>query len=338
MQDQDQHDATGTGPGRHGPAGCHSPRDRSVPADERSRSEPTGPRVSPAAAAEGVLGLLNGPLVAGEVMARWTSAMALAVDTVAGTRVVGVLAAEASGVPNGLRLAARAATEPFAGYHAGDPVFVGAGQVCLQGWQIRPTRSYATAVGLIRPDEDRVRSLAALVSGHELGVPSSAVDAVRSALAGGHTAELRTSCSGLVGLGAGLTPGGDDVLAGLLVGLRAVGRAAPLQQIAAAIAPRMAARTTMFSADLLRLAAYGHASTETLGLLRELDRRRPDTDLAALERATASLLAVGHTSGADLATGLLIGLTGPSTRPTARARTRTGDRSAHTAHRISPAT
>ena len=62
-------------------------------------------------------------------------------------------------------------------------------------------------------------------------------------------------------------------------------------------------RTTALSADLLRLAGDGHAGLEALAVLAAL--HRPDVPIAdAVDR----LLSIGHTSGADLATGLAIGL------------------------------
>ena len=75
--------------------------------------------------------------------------------------------------------------------------------------------------------------------------------------------------------------------------------------------PGIADRTTLLSADLLRLAAAGEACLEALAVLRPSidspacpDRRRRCAADGAIDR----LLSVGHTSGADLATGLAIGL------------------------------
>ncbi|GAA2359559.1 DUF2877 domain-containing protein [Dactylosporangium salmoneum] len=109
----------------------------------------------------------------------------------------------------------------------------------------------------------------------------------------------------LVGLGPGLTPSGDDVLVGALLGERLV---------AAAFGPGAAGglparvlgtleRTGDVSAHLLRLAAYGHFSAPLLGLAAALPDPARDLD-AALDTA----LSVGASSGADAAYGLVAAL------------------------------
>lgn len=107
----------------------------------------------------------------------------------------------------------------------------------------------------------------------------------------------------LVGLGAGLTPAGDDLLAGLLATLvlaRAEALAAPL---AAAVGAH-AHRTTAVAAAMLGAAARG-GLPERLGLLLHgLLHRRGEGALAHAPGA----LALGHSSGTDLCCGLLVGL------------------------------
>jgi Protein of unknown function (DUF2877) len=100
--------------------------------------------------------------------------------------------------------------------------------------------------------------------------------------------------SRLLGLGPGLTPLGDDVLAGLLVTLGALGapRFAPLGATVRALAPE---RTTFVSAALLRHAARGECVPQLAALLTGAPRAG----------AVDALLGVGHTSGAGLAIGVL---------------------------------
>lgn len=272
-----------------------------------------GPRLSHGSLAEALLPLLNGPLLAGEVLTSWRSALALAIDAPEGNRVLSVLTPQASGVPHGLRVTDSADDRPFDRFTAGDAVFVGAGSVQLHGWRIRPTQIYATAVPVIRTDRTRLQFCADRLADHSIGVDLRSVTALRRAIAEQDAGELRTRASALVGMGAGTTPGGDDVLAGTVVGLRAAGRSALVQQITVAISGRLTEHTTAYSADLLRLATAGHAGTEALRLLRLLDERAPAGEPDELGRALDRLLAVGHTSGADLATGLLIGLACPAT-------------------------
>ena len=109
----------------------------------------------------------------------------------------------------------------------------------------------------------------------------------------------------MIGLGPGLTPQGDDVLAGLLVTLAA----APATQLLAgrlgAAVSRAASRTTTLSAALLRDAADGFAVPAVVDLvdvLHEIDAGGPTTH-GALADVVVRLLAVGHTSGAALAHG-----------------------------------
>ena len=101
--------------------------------------------------------------------------------------------------------------------------------------------------------------------------------------------------SALVGLGPGLTPAGDDLVAGALVALRAIGRQAEAGRIGESID---VARTTPISAALLVEAGHGRAARSLLGLVRALDGRHD------LDRALDGLLAVGATSGRWLAEGV----------------------------------
>jgi hypothetical protein len=105
----------------------------------------------------------------------------------------------------------------------------------------------------------------------------------------------------LLGRGPGLTPTGDDVLAGALVTLHALGAPAvgPLAEVVTAAAP---GATTTVSAALLAHAARG----ECIPQLADLVEAVGDGD--ALPRAAGALLAVGHCSGAGLLHGVLVAL------------------------------
>jgi hypothetical protein len=108
---------------------------------------------------------------------------------------------------------------------------------------------------------------------------------------------------GLLGRGPGLTPLGDDVLAGALVTLRAFARpeAGPLADAVAA----GSRRTTAVSAALLAHAARGECVAALAGLLGAVGRGAAEPDLA---RAAAAVTAIGHTSGAGLIHGVLAGM------------------------------
>jgi hypothetical protein len=99
----------------------------------------------------------------------------------------------------------------------------------------------------------------------------------------------------LLGRGPGLTPLGDDVLAGWFAARVAVGR--PDHVLAAALRRRMAV-TTLLSATLLDCALEGEVLPELGAWLAE-----------PTDATTEALLAVGATSGAGLLTGAALALT-----------------------------
>jgi hypothetical protein len=127
------------------------------------------------------------------------------------------------------------------------------------------------------------------------------------ALEASGSADLPDAVTALLGLGAGLTPQGDDVLAGLLVGLAAVPRASRLARRLGAIVTGLAAsRTTTLSAALLCDAADGFAVPALVDLvdgLHEVESSHRTTTRRTLADVVVRLLAVGHTSGAALAHG-----------------------------------
>jgi hypothetical protein len=273
--------------------------------------------VLPAAAGQPILDLLTGALRPGTVIGSFASSVIVALDPPLGrtgpddtpSRILAVVTADGSGVPHALRVAIPAAEHPFRGVQPGDPAFVGAGGVRLPGLEIRVVRSVRTQVPRVRCQAGAGSRIADVAAEAERGAPDDAVLALRVAQDDQHPAQLREAVRALVGLGSGSTPGGDDVLAGMLAGLHATGRDVLVQQVWVAARDRLAARTTLVSADLLRLAAAGHACAEAIAVLRAT--ARPDFAVE-LDVALDRLLRVGHTSGADLATGLAIGLLAPS--------------------------
>lgn len=154
------------------------------------------------------------------------------------------------------------------------------------------------------------------------GVGSGAVESpfavrfLRSASAAAEAAEARSSpdfvaaAEGLIGLGPGLTPSGDDFLCGFLAALRAVsasdsGLAAFLDRVTGAAdgALPFAATTDVSAAFLAEAFAgrFGAALTAFADAARGLPPRSGCGD------ATAELLGIGHSSGSDAAAGFLFG-------------------------------
>jgi hypothetical protein len=120
-------------------------------------------------------------------------------------------------------------------------------------------------------------------------IADARVPSVRSAGLG----PLRKDVEALVGAGDGLTPYGDDVLCGWLAVHRAAGHAT--DDVDAEIRERMS-RTTSLSAALLDCAMHGEVIPEFAAFVAALG----GPDEAA---ATATLRAVGHTSGRGLLEG-----------------------------------
>jgi hypothetical protein len=129
--------------------------------------------------------------------------------------------------------------------------------------------------------------------------------AAARAFAGGggkEPASLRQAVSGLVGLGAGLTPAGDDFLCGFLAAARS-GRPALADALGEAVKENLG-RTGSVSAFLLRCAIEGFWPAPLVDLAEALALEREAASLSAL----GNLCSLGHSSGSDIATGWLSGL------------------------------
>lgn len=274
--------------------------------------------------------LLGGPERPARVLGRFPSAVYLAP---AGASAMALLTADAVRLPNAVVLAGRAVDGALAA--TGDPpaggALVGAGRVVVGGLTVRVTRWWTprratvpVSIAELRRGRD---ALAATLRAGAVPLPTAVDERLRQlvdrltaggpvdALASGGCAEplpprrLVASVAvaeRLLGLGPGLTPAGDDVLAGLLLGLRHLGGssgAALAAALGAGVLPAAERRTTAISAALLRHAAGGAAADPVIDVLDAVGGR------LALAPALRRLLAVGHTSGADLATGLLAGAT-----------------------------
>jgi hypothetical protein len=102
----------------------------------------------------------------------------------------------------------------------------------------------------------------------------------------------------LVGRGPGLTPLGDDVLAGALVAAQAVDDPRLTSWRAATLTALAAGRSTVVSRALLHQALDGWAVPELADFVVAVCAGDGS-------RAAGPLLRVGHTSGAGLAAGAL---------------------------------
>ncbi len=214
---------------------------------------------------------------------------------------VGVLASGAVAVPLGLRtrLSRLPDTVP------GDTAVVGDRAVRLAGSTFTVARISTATV----PALPALRDSAGAVCGWPLPGAEPRFDAALDQLPAGALWALAAgrpaAVADLIGRGDGLTPVGDDVLAGWLVARRAAGLSG-----SAALARTVRAahgRTTTFSATLLDRAADGETVPALRALLVGLASGAPAARIRAL---LDDLLAIGHSSGAGLAVGVALALTG----------------------------
>ncbi len=138
------------------------------------------------------------------------------------------------------------------------------------------------------------------------------VKALSACCAAGDLASAVEQAERLVGLGAGLVPGGDGVLCGLLLALRLLGGAIPggnravwlADWLSAAVTSYASERTTPLAASLLHCAARGQGPAEVAAVLHGVAGEDPVEPAARRLLAARTATAVGT---ADLAWGLMAG-------------------------------
>jgi hypothetical protein len=266
----------------------------------------------PASASMGIAELLRGPVRPARVLMSVPAAVYLQVPTDRGTDVVGVLTSDAARLPLGCVLFRPSNGQPLVALPSGAPAEVGGGRIVVGDLAVSAAAWWDPRPRLPRPRPallpEGVRQLRNALYGE--GVPHSAftlpglptgpggpLAALRGAVRRADLeAALRTAVR-LIGLGPGLTPAGDDVMAGTMAGLVLLGHPAA-ERFAAGVYALAAGRTTELSRALLRHAACGRVSGEYAAVLHGLVGDRP------LAPAVAGLLATGSTSGRAMALGL----------------------------------
>lgn len=256
---------------------------------------------------ETVRTLIGGPVRPARVLGACPTALYVGLG---GREVVAVLARDSVRLPLGLVLATSSDDLPVT--RLTGPVLVGAGVVQVGAARIQLVRltSVRAPTGLA-PDADAVERLARRLGDRR----NSSVDSALRSLPLLDVAAARPAAGvvdGLLGTGPGLTPAGDDVLAGYLVGGWCFGL--DLGPLPAAVLEAAPTRTTDLSAALLRCASRGESIPQVDQLARALTGDGPE---GTLEAALTAVLEVGHSSGAALATGVLAAArhaTGPRAR------------------------
>jgi len=249
----------------------------------------------------------------------------LYLDLGAHERVLAVLASDAVALPIGVRLALPSSQVRW-GVEPGADVVVGEGRVRLP-------RADVVAARLLRPARVRPapRGSAGAAWLPEPGVLGDLAHDLAAAALAGRSAD--PGVRGLVGVGRGLTPSGDDALCGVLLTLAAVD-APPARRALSAV--RTAVRsvlpwTTSLSAALLVAAGAGYAVPDVArlvtlvagagsvgrndahegavtdgsgGSVRPVGPAQDLTGLTDLTNLVDRVLAIGHTSGRDLLSGV----------------------------------
>lgn len=248
----------------------------------------------PAAAPAWVGAMVGGPDRPARVVHRGADAVYLEVDG----WCLGVLSTAATAVPCALRTGLSTLPGPLLAAAEGR---VGTGRLALGDTDVVVGRLVDTAVP--RLGADRVTEAAERLR----AVVGDRLDAARAELPGTALDDLAAgrpeAVPALLGRGSGLTPLGDDVLAGWLASAVATGsltdRAAP---VAASVAAEAHERTTLLSTTLLDCARRGDVLPEFRRLL--LDLAAPTG--SGVTSSVDALLRVGHTSGAGLLLGTVL--------------------------------
>ena len=285
-----------------------------IPLPRRSAAARAGlpPHVAavPAAASTGVAALLRGPVRRARVLASTPTGVYLHVPGDRDGDVVGVLTSDAVRLPLGCVLFRPSTGRPLVSSTAtaevgGGRVVVGDLAISAAAWWDPRPRLPSARPALL---PEGVRQLRTTLYGD--GVPHSAFElpglptgpggplaALRGAVRRADLdAALRTATR-LIGMGPGLTPAGDDVMAGTVAGLVLLGHpAAP--RFAAGVTALAACRTTELSRAVLRHAAAGRVSSEYAAVLHALVGERP------LAPAVDALLTSGSTGSRATALGL----------------------------------
>lgn len=168
-----------------------------------------------------------------------------------------------------------------------------------------PAASLAATAQLSTQGAFGSRPSVALVQAHA----GQLIEGLLQAYQNGDLSRLRAYAGQLAGLGPGLTPAGDDWLAGWLVGLRAVAamadpRAEPplaLEAVGAAVVASAQQRTTRLSLAFLQAAAEGAVDEAWHSLLAALT----DASMFQIKVAAERVMEHGATSGSDMLAGFL---------------------------------
>lgn len=189
----------------------------------------------------------------------------------------------------------------------GTEVHLGAGVVGFGSCSWRPNRWWdprprVNPAALIARRDTLARTVHSQ-PGTAFGLPLDDELAVASSLARGDARAVHT----IIGLGPGLTPSGDDVVAGALATLSILSRLD--RKVARTVLGRARSHTTALSTALLEAATDGQLIPEAAHFLEAIAAAAPQPQIDAW---ADELFSVGSHSGHDLAAGILGALVGVS--------------------------
>ena len=139
-------------------------------------------------------------------------------------------------------------------------------------------------------------------------------------LAGDAGAPPPARARALIGLGPGLTPSGDDLIAGALIALRALSRPDAAERLSAWALPLAATRTGAISRAHLAAAAAGEGAEPLHRVLAALCAAAE----AGLEHELDAIAGIGHCSGWDALAGVALAGTALAGKPPPTAKPAVG--------------
>ncbi len=242
---------------------------------------------------------------------------------VAGAGPIALVPADTGGLPGGITLDIGGDIGFDIAIAAGARVAARAGILRVAGGltaDLRQAIAWRSRLDELAIDMERVASRAAFEIAAAFLAADGRVDRFLRIAAGPVTAlvvatrdrrspEACVIAEKLVGLGEGGTPAGDDFLVGFMAALHAsAGRDASKAALVAAFGGHLRAnahRTNDVSRVYLEAAVAGEVSEKLTRLIGRIAEGSPPEKVA---EATATAIAVGHTSGADGTLGLLAGI------------------------------
>jgi hypothetical protein len=239
--------------------------------------------------------LLRGEARPAVVLGAFPAAMYL---RLAGGEVIALLTRDAVLLPLGLRLSTHSSDHPL--HRWTGPVRVGSSQVQVGDRSVRLSRVVSVRaptnlspncraiwhasrrLGRLRPAEPGPGPLEVLLSDQPVKTPAATIDR-------------------FLGVGPGLTPSGDDILAGFMIATWSFGLVD--DQLRTAVFEAAPAGTTDLSAALLRCACRGESIPQVSAFVAALAEGTVSNRL--VDEALVELCQIGHTSGLALATGVV---------------------------------